>query len=146
MMGRDGCIDLVLDIIRMHLDGARMRALLKQRFAKITAATSGGIGGGVKGNRRRQYNLDDNKDVLARRKAKKDKYDELSEYEISRRIIYVALETLYCLASSDYTHPNRSIMEDKKVLEIALDCCNVLPGELRVFQWACTLLSMLYTR
>ena len=71
MMGRDGCIDLVFDIIRMHLGLGEMRALLKQRFAKVTAAASAGIGGGVKGNRRRQYNLDDNKDVLARRRAKK---------------------------------------------------------------------------
>ena len=146
MMGRDGCIGLILDIIRMHLDGAKVRALLKQRFAKITAAATAAIGGGGKGDRRRQYNLDGNKDIQARRKAKREKHNNLSEEEISKRIIYVALESLYCLASADYTHPNRAIMEGSGLLETALDCCNVLPGELRIFQWACTLLSMLYSR
>ena len=70
----------------------------------------------------------------------------MSEEHIARRIIFVGLECLYCLASTDFAHPNRKMLEEIGGLETALECCNVMPGDLHVFKWACTLLAMLYSR
>jgi hypothetical protein len=137
MLGRDGCISLVLSVVHMHLEAAKVRALIKAKLSKIQ--TNGG-------RARRSYNLDADKDIQARRRAKKEKHGGMSEDEIARRIIFTALECLYCLASTDFTHPNRTILETHGALETALECCNVLPGDLNVFKWACTLLAMLYSR
>ena len=142
LLGQANAIELVMDIMKMHLESVKVQSLMKKKFEKLTLLNVGGAIGGV-----RDYASNEivKSNLQAKKRQQQQKFQNMSEEEVTKRIIFTCLECLYVMATLDYTHPNRSKLESVNALEWVLLSCQYLTGEVKIFKWACTLLSLLYS-
>lgn len=155
LLGQAGAIEVVVDIIKLHLRAVKRGNLLKQQFsslllgrdprrAKLVGAPAAPSLLQRRGRGREKL---PGMDAPRPPKAGASSFAAMSHTESverSTQAVYSALECLFSLAGSSAEHPNKARLAAVGALDTLLMCAQIISDSSTVFQWAGRLVVLLF--